>query len=332
MTVQELLLGLAAAGSSFLGIAGWRIVRERRRPNRKRPFGIGAHVLFVLTTVGVGGLCIVWSGALAWLCWGYRPASSESHPFAGVKLTIEQREVPREHALYVAEVDLKRSGASLVFARPQPGGRFAATTTVEFLERTHSHLGINANFFYPFEAKSPFHYYPHSGDLVTALGVTAVEGQLTSNRWRGAGVFQLQNGRIAVGSEPPTFRGAVAGRYRLVVDGQRNSEIPGEGEEPQAAPYTRTLLGTRNKGEVLILAVVDGKRGPRSAGLGLRESADLMLRLGAHQAVEMDGGGSSTLALRTREELQARVLNVPLHTKVPFRARPVANHLALRFP
>lgn len=65
-------------------------------------------------------------------------------------------------------------------------------------------------------------------------------------------------------------------------------------DDPKArGRHPRTLLGWTPSGEVL-LVVVDGRRPGHSGGLTLGESADLLRRLGATEAINLDGGGSST--------------------------------------
>jgi len=62
-----------------------------------------------------------------------------------------------------------------------------------------------------------------------------------------------------------------------------------------------------------------------SEGMTIVELAKFVQQLGVDRALNLDGGGSTTLVMGTR--LGARVLNAPIHTKVPMRERPVANHL-----
>ena len=57
----------------------------------------------------------------------------------------------------------------------------------------------------------------------------------------------------------------------------------------------RTALGIKKDG-TLLMVVVDG-RSNNSAGLTLTELATYMLRLGAREAVNFDGGGSSVMAI-----------------------------------
>ncbi|SDG13171.1 Predicted protein [Sinosporangium album] len=60
--------------------------------------------------------------------------------------------------------------------------------------------------------------------------------------------------------------------------------------------HPRTLLGVTKSGG-LILAVVDGRNPGISVGASFTEAAKLMRWLGAHQAINFDGGGSSAMVV-----------------------------------
>lgn len=65
----------------------------------------------------------------------------------------------------------------------------------------------------------------------------------------------------------------------------------------------RTAIGVKKDGTVILL-VVDG-RSSSSAGMSLHELADYMVKLGAWQALNFDGGGSSEMVL------DGKILNNP---------------------
>jgi hypothetical protein len=118
----------------------------------------------------------------------------------------------------------------------------------------------------------------------------------------GPGPRLLRAGRIAVsanleGFDPPQapnfFRSFVAGRN------------------------PRTLAGVRPDG-TLLLVTVDGRRPGWSAGMTLAEAARLMRSLGATDALNLDGGGSSTMVVR------GEVVNRPSDR---VGERPVSNGL-----
>ncbi|MFJ4876880.1 phosphodiester glycosidase family protein [Streptomyces sp. NPDC088745] len=57
----------------------------------------------------------------------------------------------------------------------------------------------------------------------------------------------------------------------------------------------RSMVGVDDRGR-LLLVVVDGRQAGRSEGLGVARAAELMRQLGAREALNLDGGGSSVMA------------------------------------
>ncbi|WP_165977602.1 phosphodiester glycosidase family protein [Nonomuraea diastatica] len=57
----------------------------------------------------------------------------------------------------------------------------------------------------------------------------------------------------------------------------------------------RSMIGMDDQGR-LMLVVVDGRRDGYSEGLGIAQAGELMKRLGAVEAMNLDGGGSSVMA------------------------------------
>lgn len=57
----------------------------------------------------------------------------------------------------------------------------------------------------------------------------------------------------------------------------------------------------------------------------MAELATIAIDLGATTALNLDGGGSVTLAVAQHNVL--KVFNAPIHAKIPAWERPIANHL-----
>ena len=89
--------------------------------------------------------------------------------------------------------------------------------------------------------------------------------------------------------------------------------------------YSRTAVGISEKGDRLWLIIIDGKQPFYSEGVTEQELAKIAIKLGCDRALNLDGGGSSTLVAKVANQI--KVLNAPMHTKIPMRERPVANHL-----
>jgi exopolysaccharide biosynthesis protein len=58
------------------------------------------------------------------------------------------------------------------------------------------------------------------------------------------------------------------------------------------------------------LVTVDGRQAPHSDGMTLAELATLMLALGSHEAVNLDGGGSTAMVVG-QGDTAFRVVNRP---------------------
>lgn len=61
----------------------------------------------------------------------------------------------------------------------------------------------------------------------------------------------------------------------------------------------RTVVGVRGDG-ALLLVVFDGRRPGVSEGVSLTEAADILVSMGAEDAMNLDGGGSSTMVVQDR--------------------------------
>ena len=94
----------------------------------------------------------------------------------------------------------------------------------------------------------------------------------------------------------PKANWALAFGNRLVKDGVKNLE---KAERYDHAKYKhpRTMLG--QKGDDIILAVAEG-RNPDDAGLTADQQADFLISIGIDDAVNCDGGGSSTMILEDK--------------------------------
>jgi len=82
----------------------------------------------------------------------------------------------------------------------------------------------------------------------------------------------------------------------------------------------RTALGFNNKGEVFMVTV-DGRQPDWSVGMTLTEMALLLQDLGATEAINFDGGGSTTMVIGNK------LINRP--SNMGNLQRPVANALAI---
>ncbi|MEP6619705.1 MAG: phosphodiester glycosidase family protein [bacterium] len=118
--------------------------------------------------------------------------------------------------------------------------------------------------------------------------------------------------RVDVALSPLHPRDAVGGRPWLIRDGVVNASIDSGGPASfNVGRNPRTAAGLADNGRRLILAVVDGRQKPYSDGMSLRELATLMTALGARDAINLDGGGSTTLVFADPDTRALRIANRP---------------------
>ncbi|WP_052489236.1 phosphodiester glycosidase family protein [Streptomyces sp. 150FB] len=82
-----------------------------------------------------------------------------------------------------------------------------------------------------------------------------------------------------------------------------------KGLDTSIAP--RTSLGFKDGGKTLVLATWDGPGGTGKGGVGIDKEAGDLAAMGVQTAVNLDGGGSTTMVARALGEDQATVRNVP---------------------
>ncbi|AXK37236.1 multidrug transporter [Streptomyces armeniacus] len=129
--------------------------------------------------------------------------------------------------------------------------------------------------------------------------------------------------RMRTDDGSPVPRTAVGGRGLLVVDGEpQNWE--GRPNNPTAP---RTAVGFSKDGSTMHVITVDGRQ-PASGGVTLTELALMMKDLGAHNALNLDGGGSSTLLAREPGSDERQLENAPSDGE----QREVPSGLALTAP
>ena len=155
---------------------------------------------------------------------------------------------------------------------------------------------------------------------VTAVRATPAEGAIPAGgfvlvgREAGAGVLA----GLAVGdavsidyqartADDQEIRTALNGRQLLVVNGVAQKASQGN----NVPPAPRTAVGFSQDGSKMFVLTADGRQPAFADGLGLDELAAMMIELGAYNAVNLDGGGSTTMVTRTPGSTTAEVENRP---------------------
>ncbi len=143
--------------------------------------------------------------------------------------------------------------------------------------------------------------------------------QSSRNRSYGGGIIGFTNDhKLILGNMSAKealnkgVRDAVEFGPYLVVNG-KSAVVKGNGGY---GIHPRTAIGQRKDGIVLFL-VVDGRR-VDSIGASIKELADIMLKYGAYNASNLDGGNSSALVINNK------LINRPINWSNLEQTRPIA--------
>lgn len=292
-------------------------------------YQIGTKQLLVAATTVLLALPLIFYG---WLHLSRPPQTPQKQAlFQGIVYRREFRSTPRPFMLHIVTVDLTAPGVKVLVT---PGKQTPdktevnARTATEFLREFNLQLAINGSFFYPFREVSPWNYYPKSGEGVNVVGEAIANGLIYSQPDYDWPVlcFDAQN-RTQIKSSgecPPGTIHGVAGNV-LLIENSKPVGLKSSRRGDSTKPYARVAVGIEKEGKKLWLIVIDGKQPLYSEGVTIAELTKIIADLGADWALNLDGGGSTTLVTATPK--QPTVLNAPIHTKLPMRQRPVANHI-----
>lgn len=231
----------------------------------------------------------------------------------GVRIYSETRTNPPTH-FFVAEVDLKNPQLHLRVSRggPDPDGDGIWQTTLlqptKIAEREKFDFVINGDFFVAKHVKDA--EGTNSGyradQWASVLGPAMTDGQtwaVSTNARPALVVHKDRSVTIEKLKEPAADDWEViAGNVILIKDG---AMVP-HNDKPR---HPRTLAGLNATGDKLIIMLVDGRKPGVAIGMTYDEEAAEMLRLGCKQALNLDGGGSSVMAVREGGAL--KILNEP---------------------
>ena len=238
------------------------------------------------------------------------PARAEdtwTDPFPGVRHLHRVTANPNQN-INVLEVDLCQDGISFRATKFDERGQ----RTSNFGASVGAQAAVNGDFF------------------VSGFGLERGFAVGDGEPWPASSIADdPSTGQVAIGEnrlelipdwvvqEPEDWmHEAVGGRPTVLSDGS----IPDtSGHATLCQRNPRTSIGLSEDGRTLFIAVVDGRATSR-VGMTCTELGEFMQGLGAHNALNMDGGGSSTMWLEGEG-----VLNYPTDGS----ERTVGNHLAL---
>jgi len=190
-----------------------------------------------------------------------------------------------------------------------------------FVRDNNLQAGINAT---PFDIVSS-----KEGRAIQNVGIVISNGKTIAppNPTYDALIF-YKDGKAAIVNQSTintteNIANTVGGFHQILTGG-----TPAQRTQDKKAKHPRSVAGISQDGKYLYLAVIDGRR-TASVGTSEEETALLLRSLGSWDALNLDGGGSTTLALRFADG-KVKVVNTPIHGGIPHKERAVASCIGVR--
>jgi exopolysaccharide biosynthesis protein len=224
--------------------------------------------------------------------------------------------------IHIIKVDLKSPGIRTFVTPGNPKAELPVTArdTSKFLEEFNLQVAINGDGFTPWRSQNLFDYYPHNGDPIDVIGYAASKGVIYSQDTDGEPTLYLSpTNQARFNTQIGKINNAISGNIMLVKAGK-----PRQGLGSSPDPRSAVALDRANR--YLIFIVIDGRQPGYSEGASLDELANIIIHYGGYNAMNLDGGGSSSLVIDGPLGIP-KVLNSPVNNSIPGRLRPVGNHL-----
>jgi exopolysaccharide biosynthesis protein len=184
-------------------------------------------------------------------------------------------------------------------------------------------VAINGDGFTPWHSNNIFDQYPKTGDPVDPIGIAVSQGVRYSSETDNEPTLYISaTNQARFNVQIGKLYNAISGNRTLV----RNGKVPTTFDDGQLDP--RTALALDRASRHLILIVIDGRQPGYSEGVTLVELAEIIIFHGGYNAINLDGGGSSTMVIESSVGTP-KVLNSPINNGIPGRQRPVGNHLGI---
>lgn len=235
----------------------------------------------------------------------------------GIDLATFNAQEPVLQAVYAVRVDL--CDKALYFLTTPPNRERPretdTQTTGDFLTQHKLALAVNANFFYPCCSKEM--------QPVDLVGLAVSAGERVSENLKvedgakipdhGSAVMTItkDNKVCFAGCDSEQLPEMIKTAYNAVTGGpvllKDGANLINRKED---ARHPRTAAGTSKDGRYLYFVVIDGRQKGYSGGATLKETAGWLLKAGAYDGINLDGGGSTALVWMGEEEAPV-TLNKP---------------------
>jgi len=276
------------------------------------------------------------------------PAKVE-RPYSGITLierTIAPPDLPRVATMKILQVDLRARGLRFKLT-PRAGNlEVINQPTLNFLVQEGAQFAVNSHFYLPVMARETnlIGLAASDGDIYSGFEapeqtyaiVDYAPGIAIDEKNRARLVHcnrKFPDGKHVV--EKIKIWNALSGSAQIVTNGQITIPVYKDAAHPQGqltvggnysnepakapnlgswydVPNPRTAIGLSKNNRIMTIFVADGRGAGGSYGLTGAEMANILAKdYGVYNAINLDGGGSTTLAMKDPITGEPRIVNVP---------------------
>ena len=255
-----------------------------------------------------------------------------SQPYVGITHIDRTETSPRPVHMHIVQVDLAAPGLRFKLSPPAGSREVVRQTTLEYLAQEEAQVAINAHFFLPF---------PSTDREAWLVGIASSEGRVYSAFETPAQSFALVRDAAGLNIdgenhaaivqrdrlEGVTLWTTVSGSAQIVTEGVKTVPVYLDSQHANAAltpggpgnysnekswydaMTARTAIGLSRDGRTLTLFTVDVRGG--SEGMRVGEVADVLMQdYGVWNALNLDGGGSTSMAMEDSTTHSRSIVNV----------------------
>jgi hypothetical protein len=284
---------------------------------------LGKRYKFILVGLMAAIICAIFT-AVIWFNFRPRPSPQRKQLFHGIEYTRETRTTPRPIVIHVLKIDLQAQGIRVLVTPGNPDEELPLTarTTSKYISEYNIQAAINGDGFTPWRSLGLLDFYPHNGDPVDSIGFASSKGVIYSDNPNDLPIlFISPTNQARFNNQIGKINNAISGSQMLVRNAKSLIGFSGE-------PAPRTAVALNRANRILYLLVIDGRQPGYSEGVTLAELAEIIIEHGGYTAMNLDGGGSSTMVVEGMFGVPD-VLNSPVNNGIPGRQRPVGNHLGI---
>jgi exopolysaccharide biosynthesis protein len=273
-------------------------------------------------------------------------ATTVKHPYVGITAITQTETSPRNLTMHIIKVDLTAPGIGVKLTPSTIGTgtgvpvqrETVRQTTLDYLNQEHAQVAVNSHFFLPF---------PTSETTANLVGLAVSNGNIYSPFEAPTQSYAIVTNSPAINIDPNNFAGfvhadtsytdgkhilenvtlwnAFAGSAQIITNGVVTVPEYKDATHPNAllttnGTYTnsnswynvlnpRTIAGLSQDNKTLFIFTVDKAGG--SLGMKGTEVANFLIsNYGVYNAMNLDGGGSTTLVMQGPATHIGTVLNV----------------------